>query len=69
MHFLVAIAYHGGVSVAEPYEKMTGECFANCVARQLPQAFINARMSSRSCQIQKVFVMENDPCQNSKVAW
>ena len=54
--------------MAEPYEKMTGEYFANFVARKLPQAFINARMSSRSSRIQKVFVMDNDPCQNSKVA-
>ena len=69
VHFLVTIAYHGGVIVAEPYEKMTGEYFANFVARKLPQAFINARMSSRSSRIQKVFVMDNDPCQNSKVAW
>ena len=48
---------------------MTGEYFANFVARQLPQAFINARMSSRSSRIQKVFVMDNDPSQNSTVAW
>ena len=69
VHFLVALSYHGGVIVAVPYEKMTGEYFANFVARKVPQAFINARMSSCSSQIQTVFVMDNDPCQNSKVAW
>ena len=44
MHFLVAIAYHGGVIVAEPYEKMTGEYSANFGARKLLQAYINARL-------------------------
>ena len=53
VHFLVAIAYHGGVIVAEPHEKLTGEYSANFVARQLLQAFSNARMSSRSSRIQK----------------
>ena len=67
VRFLVAIAYHGGVIVAEPCKKMTGEYSANFVARQLLQAFINARLSSRSSQIQKVLVMDNDPYQNSKV--
>ena len=63
VHFLVAIAYCGGLIVTEPYEKMTGEYFANFVAGKLPHAFINARMSSRNCRI-----LSTNPCLNSKVA-
>ena len=35
---------------------------------RLPRTFIDARMKSRQSRRKRLFVMENDPCQNSKIA-
>ena len=35
---------------------------------RLPRAFIDARMKSRQSRMKRLFVMDNDPCQNSKIA-
>ena len=68
VHFMVAITNNQGVILAEPYEKMTGEYFADFVRRKLPRAFIDARIGSRKFRAAKLFVMDNDPSQNSKAA-
>ena len=68
VHLMVAITNNQGVILAEPYEKMTGEYFADFVRRKLPGAFIDARIGSRKFRAAKLFVMDNDPLQNSKAA-
>ena len=65
---MVAITNNQGVILAEPYEKMTGEYFADFVRRKLPRAFIDERIGSRKFRAAKLFVMDNDPSQNSKAA-
>ena len=68
VHFIVAITNNQGVILAVPCEKMTGEYFADFVRRKLPRAFIDARIGSRKFRAAKLFVMDNDPSQNSKAA-
>ena len=68
VHVLVAISYNGGIVLAEQYEKMTGNFFADFIRRRLPRAFIDARVQSRRGRMAKMILMDNDPCQNSVVA-
>ena len=68
VHFMVAITNNQGVILAEPYEKMTGEYFADYLRRKLPCAFIDACIGSRKFRAAKLFVIDNDPLQNSKAA-
>ena len=35
---------------------------------RLPRACIDARMKSLQSKMKRLFVMDNDPCQNSKIA-
>jgi transposase len=62
LHLLVAIAYGKGVISVE-YEKMTGNYFSLYIKKIFPKLF---------CPISKLknkmFVMDNDPCQNSAKA-
>ena len=65
---LVAMSYHTGVILAEPYDRMSGSFFAEFVRSWLPRAFIDERMKSRQNRMKRLFVMDSDPCQNSKIA-
>eukprot|EP00794_Sanderia_malayensis_P002218 gene2218-biopygen1984 len=67
-HVLVAVSYNSGVIMVEPYEKMTGQFFADFVRSKLPRAFIGARVQCRKSRMAKFFVMDNEPCQTSKLA-
>ncbi len=64
----MAITYNRGVVLAEPYKKMSGNFFAAFIRNKLPRAFADARVNSRRSRMAKMFVMDNDPCQNSKAA-
>ncbi len=68
VHVVVAISYNRGVVLAEPYEKMSGNFFVTFIRNKLPHAFADAEVTSRRSRLAKMFVMDNDPCQNSKAA-
>lgn len=61
----MAISYGKGVILAEPYEKMNGEFFAQFVRRHFPTLFETAGKEEGD---QKIFVMDNDHSQTSAKA-
>ena len=65
LHVLVAIAYGKGVIMKVPYENMSGDFFAMFIRSHFKLAFGQAgpKMNGR-----RLFVMDNDPSQRSKVA-
>lgn len=65
LHVLVAIAYGKGVIMKVPYENMSGDFFAMFIRSHFNLAFGQAgpEMNGR-----RLFVMDNDPSQRSKVA-
>lgn len=65
LHVLVAIAYGKGVIMKVPYENMSGDFFAMFIRSHFNLAFGQAgpKMNGR-----RLFVMDNDPSQRSKVA-
>ena len=56
------------VILAEPYNRMSGSFFGDFVRSRLPRAFSDARMKSPQSRMKRLFVMDNDRCQNSKIA-
>ena len=62
---MVAVAYGKGVILRKPYEKIDGRFFARFVKENLNLCFAKAGPRSG---LQCIFVMDNCPCQNSKVA-
>ena len=46
VNVLVAMSYHTGVILAEPYYRMSGSFFAEFVRSRLPRAFIDESMKS-----------------------
>ena len=65
VHVMVAIAYGKGVILAKPYEKMTGKFFADFIKDNFNTCFAQAGPKDDG---KRLFVMDNDPCQSSKVA-
>ena len=65
LHLMVAVAYGKGVILRKAYEKMDGPFFARFVKENLNLCFAKAGPRRRR---QRIFVMDNCPCQNSKVA-
>lgn len=65
LHVIVAVAFGRGVVLREPYEKMNGEFFANFVKEHFNLCFAKCGPKRDG---QRIFVMDNDPCQNSKLA-
>jgi hypothetical protein len=65
LHLMVAVAYGKGVILRKAYEKMDGPFFAGFVKENLNLCF--AKAGPRRGR-QRIFVMDNCPCQNSKVA-
>mgnify|MGYP002804076215 CR=1 FL=1 len=65
LHLMVAVAYDKGVILRKVYEKMDGPFFARFVKDNLNLCFAEAGPRRRR---QRMFVMDNCPCQNSKVA-
>ena len=59
LHLAVAISFGRGVVFCRPHEKLTGAVFADIVKTEFPPCAFN---------VQKLFLMDNDPAQNSKVA-
>ena len=62
---LMAIAYGKGVIFKVPHKKMTGECFATFILEHSSLTFGNA---SPKADGRRLFVMDNDPSQTSRVA-
>lgn len=65
VHVMVAIAHGKGVILAVPYEKMNGNFFANFIKRNFNICFAKAGPKHSG---KRLFVMDNDPSQSSKVA-
>lgn len=63
LKIMVAISYGKGVIVAEPYEKMNGDYFANFIERNFDRMFERANKDVR-----RLWLQDGDPCQNSKIA-
>ena len=62
---LVAIAYGKGVVLKEAYEKMNGRFFAQFIREHFNIAFARSRLKRNG---KRLFIMDNDPSQRSKVA-
>ena len=66
IHFLVGISSGSGVVLLEEYTKMQGHYFAKFVQNTLHCRLLQlAEMKGRE---ELIFIMDNDPCQTSKVA-
>ena len=65
VHVMVAIAYRKGVILAIPYQKMNGPFFASFIKDHFNITF--AKAGPKHCG-SRIFVMDNDPSQTSKVA-
>ena len=65
LHVMVSIAYNKGVILCEPYGKMSGKFFASFIRQYFDLCFGRAG-SKRDGK--RLFVMDNDPSQISKVA-
>ncbi len=64
LKLMVAISYGKGVLVCKPYSKMDGKTFAEFIDNNFPSMFRAAGRRSR----RRLFVQDNDPCQNSSAA-
>jgi hypothetical protein len=62
---MVAIAYGKGVVLRVPYTKMDGPFFAQFIKEHFRIAFGRAGPKQNG---RRLFIMDNDPCQTSKVA-
>ena len=62
LHLLVAIAHGKGVILKEPYEKMNGRFFSQFIRDHFNLCFAAASPKRNG---QRIFVMDNDPSQNS----
>ena len=65
LHLIVVISYGRGVILAEPYEKMSADFFAEFIRRHFPNLF---EIAEKGESDQKIFVMDNDPSQTSSKA-
>ena len=65
LHVIVAIAYGKGVVLRETYEKMNGEFFAQFIRQHFNISFARAGPKNNG---RRLFLMDNDPSQRSKVA-
>ena len=65
VHVMVAIAYSQGVILKYVYEKMDGKCFAEIIDKEFNMCFAKA---GPKFDRQRLFVMDNCPCQNAKIA-
>lgn len=65
LHLIVVISYGRGVILAEPYEKMSADFFAEFIRRHFPNLF---EIAGKGESDQKIFVMDNDPSQTSSKA-
>ncbi len=65
LHLMVAIAYKKGIILCEPYVKMDGRFFGTFVREHFKITFAKAGMKVGG---QRLFVMDNDPSQTSKIA-
>ena len=65
LHLLVAIAHGKGVILKEPYEKMNGRFFSQFIRDHFNLCFAAAGPKRNE---QRLFVMDNDPSQNSRPA-
>ena len=65
VHVMVAIAYGKGVVLRVPYTKMDGPFFAQFIKEHFRIAFGRAGPKQKG---RRLFIMDNDPCQTSKVA-
>lgn len=65
LHVMVPIAYGKGVVLKEPYEKLNGLFFANFIRQHFHLCFGRAGPKRDG---KRLFVMDNDPSQTSKVA-
>ena len=65
LHVMVAVAYHQGVILKEPYEKLNGNFFANFILRHSNLCFARAGHKKDG---KRIFVQDNDPSMVSKAA-
>jgi transposase len=65
VHVMVAIAYGKGVVLRVPYTKMDGPFFAQFIKEHFRISFARAGPKHKG---RRLFIMDNDPCQTSKVA-
>ena len=65
LHLIVVIAYGKGVVLKEVYEKMDGQFFAQFIRTHFNIAFARAGPKRHG---KRLFIMDNDPSQRSKVA-
>ena len=65
LHLLVAIAHGKGMILKEPYEKMNGRFFSQFIRDHFNLCFAAAGPKRNG---QRLFVMDNDPSQNSGAA-
>lgn len=65
VHVIVAIAYGKGVILRVPYEKMNGQFFAAFIKEHFDICFTRSGLKNGGSRL---FLMDNDPSQTSKVA-
>ena len=65
-HVMVGVAFSSGVIIAEEYDKMNGPWFAKFAETTLQQALLECAVLKNKEKL--LFVMDNDPSQNSRVA-
>ena len=65
-HVMVGVAFSSGVIIAEKYDKMNGPWFAKFAETTLEQALSECAVLKNKENL--LFVMDNDPSQNSRVA-
>ena len=63
LKLIVAISHKTGVIVCEPYDKVSGNFFANFIAEHFDPMFIKAAKGEG-----RLFLLDGDPCQNSGMA-
>ena len=66
IHFLVGISSGSGVVLLEEYTEMQGNYSANFVQNMLHSKLLES--TEMKGRVEWIFVMDNDPCQTSKVA-
>ena len=66
LHLLVGVTHGLGVTVAEEYTKMDGSYFARFVQTTMERSLGDTAMQKERESL--IFVMDNDPSQNSRVA-
>lgn len=65
MHLIVAIAYRKGVVLKEVYEKMDGQFFMPFIWTHFNIAFLRSETKKHG---ERLFIVDNDPSQRTKVA-